>query len=98
MKLYSRRGASTLSNFPEANDAKEMFKNKGYVIKFAFEKVGIWLDITDYYPQKWVFANILMYNSFAPRYLDDKGKIGVRVDIWEILSEEQFKRDNQDEN
>jgi hypothetical protein len=75
-----------------------MFRNNGYVIKFAFEKVGIWLDMTDHYPEKWIFANILKYNSFVPGYLDDKRKIGARVDIWGILSEEQFKEDNQDEN
>jgi hypothetical protein len=98
MRLYSRRGVSTLLNFPEASDVREMFKNRGYVIKFAFEKVGIWLDMTDHYPEKWIFANILKYNSFAPEYLDDRRRIEVGVDIWRILSEEQLKGNNQNES
>jgi len=98
MKIYNRKGVSTFLNFPETTDLSEMFRNNGCVIKFAFERVGIWLDMTDHYPEKWIFANILKYNSFVPEYLDDKRKIGTRVDIWRVLSEEQFKEDNQNES
>jgi hypothetical protein len=98
MKLYNRKGVSTLLNFPETTDMREMFKNEGYVVKFAFERVGIWLDMTDHYPEKWIFANILKYNSFVPEYLDDNRKIGTRVDIWRILSEKQPKKNNQNKS
>jgi hypothetical protein len=89
MKLYSRRGVSTLSNFPETGDMREMFRNEGYVVKFALEKVGLWLDVTDQYPEKWVSATLLRYNSFVPEYFDDWRRDNIKVNLWKILSEKQ---------